>query len=289
MQATRASPCTIVVSRGWTCTGLPSMRTASGSTPASSMARRMPMRRAAAMPQASISSGATCPIPTYSATSRICAARRSRVWGVSCLESLRPQTTGSSGRATAPTVSGPATEPRPTSSRPSTRPGPPRERPSSYMSRTRLRSEAARSARRAAEAAMARTVARSSLRNHVTSVGRSSSEACANMSLTCAAVGLCVPGAAFACVMSRSRPGLLAAASSHKKSAVPRGDDAREAQGALSSEPRAGGQPCPPCRAGSRAWRDARDRDARPRAWRSSGSAPGTCARRRCRRKSCGR
>ena len=48
------------------------------------------------------------------------------------------------------------------------------------------------------------------------------------------------------------------------------------------------GQPCPPCRAGSRAWRDGPYRDARPRAWRSSGSEPGRYARRRRHRRPCG-
>ena len=150
IEAMRASPLTMVFSRGCTWTGLPSMRTLSASTPAFSMAMAMAWRSALPMPTASIVAGSMCAMPIARATSAIFSASVSLRAGVSCLESLMPQMRGSSGRATAATVRGPAIAPRPTSSTPSTMPSPPSSRMYSYMPSTRLRSASSRSLRRRA-------------------------------------------------------------------------------------------------------------------------------------------
>ena len=95
MAAMRASPLTRVLSLGWTCMGLPSMSTQSGSTPASLIAPDMAARSACAMPTASMTAGSMWQVPMASAASAIFAARTSRLAGVSCLESLMPQIMGS--------------------------------------------------------------------------------------------------------------------------------------------------------------------------------------------------
>ena len=88
--AMRASPLTRVFSLGCTCMGLPSMRTQSGSTPASSMAPAMAMRSDSAMPTASMEAASMWQMPTARATSAMRAASTSRRAGVSCLESFKP-------------------------------------------------------------------------------------------------------------------------------------------------------------------------------------------------------
>ncbi len=114
----------------------------------------MAILKAAAIPTSSMTEGSMWQVPTATATSAIWAASSSRRAGVSCFESLMPRIWGSSGKATAHTVSGPAIEPRPTSSTPRTMPCPPSSRISEYMPATRPRSASARASRpRAAETA----------------------------------------------------------------------------------------------------------------------------------------
>ncbi|MDX6518540.1 MAG: hypothetical protein QOF50_1386, partial [Gaiellaceae bacterium] len=69
--------------------------------------------------------------------------------------------------------------------------------------------------------------------------------------------------------------------------AVQRGHGYRA--GVATGAARGRGPSCPPCRGGSRAWRDSRRRSGRPRSARSSASGAGTFARRRRRRTACAR
>ncbi len=216
-------------------------------------------------------------MPTAWATCRMRAASSDLRWGESCLESLTPQTLGSSGRATAQTVTGPATEPLPTSSRPSTMPGPPISRMSAYMPSTRSRSARCLATRLVATPQALCTCARGSSAYRARSAASSSSVASASVAEISAAVaGWVVP--------DMSLPS--------KKGAAPQSGTAPNACNSPLGASRASRgceRPCPRDRAGRTAWRDGRHRDGRPRACRSWASGAGTCARRRHRKRSCGR
>ena len=187
MQATVASPFTTSRSWGTAPKGLPSISTQSGCRPVSATAPATASRSARAMPISSMRSGGMWQMPTARAHSAMRTARISRLAGESCLESLIPHKRGSSGRHTAHTVRGPATDPLPTSSTPTTTPSPPNSRMASYMPSTRSRSALSLSMRRRARSQAFWTCMRGSSAYRAMSASISSKEALASSAATWAA------------------------------------------------------------------------------------------------------